>query len=79
MNPQGTKTYPEEGIGLPMPHEAIPSKGFSSLRFENSIRVEVKIEAPTGGTYAPGGPGSPSYMCNYAAAAIRKDPTFPGF
>jgi len=76
-NDRNIITRPEEGINLPHPEEAIPSRGFPALRFSNSIKVEVKIEAPSGGTYATN--GSANYFSNYAAAAICKDVVVPGY
>ena len=81
-NSMGVYTRPEEVKFLTMPDEALPAKGFTALRFENSIRVEVKIQHPNG-SYAVASQGANTntnpYFSNYAACALYKDLVLPGF
>lgn len=83
MNDYGIVTRPEESVSLPHPEEAIPSRGFTALRFENSIRVQVKISSPLGQGYAAMSQGANlktgPYFTNYAMCALRKDLVIPGF
>lgn len=81
-NSMGVYTHPEESVNVPLPDEFIPGKGFIPLRFDNSIRVQVKISHPNN-SYALPSQGANTqtspYFSNYAAACIKRDLVIPGF